>query len=199
MSRRSRKTDPSRDVEPAPGPTRAPGHTLCDECGFPSDPYRGQLIKLWCHNRWRWLHWACRRCSTRAGRESPDMRRARPEDQVQRAVFEHMRARSVANVFAFHPANGGCRSRVEGKILKGLGVRAGVPDVIAVKDGRTYALEIKPPGGRLTAAQNAAHAALRAAGANVVTSYGLDDALAQLEAWGLLRGQADMNGVECAQ
>jgi hypothetical protein len=92
-------------------------------------------------------------------------------------------------MFAFHPANGGWRSRIEAAILKGLGVRAGVPDVIVVKDGRTYALELKSPGGRLTAAQNAAHAALRAAGATVVTSYSLDDAISMLEEWGLLLGQ----------
>jgi hypothetical protein len=95
-------------------------------------------------------------------------------------------------VFAFHPANGGWRSHIEAAILKRLGVRAGVPDVIAVKDGRTYALELKPPGGRLTAAQNAAHAALRAAGAVVATTFGLDDAIAVLEDWGLLRGKASM-------
>jgi hypothetical protein len=118
------------------------------------------------------------------------VKRARPEDQIQRAVFEHLALRSAPDVFAFHPANGGWRSRIEAAILKGLGVRAGVPDVIAVRDGRTYALEIKSPGGRLTTAQNAAHAALRAAGAAVVTSYGLDEALAQLERWGLLRGRA---------
>jgi hypothetical protein len=120
------------------------------------------------------------------------VRRARPEDQIQRAVFEHLRVRRAPGVYAFHPANGGWRSRIEAAILKGLGVRAGVPDVIAVKNGRTYAMEIKAPGGRLTAVQNAAHAALRAAGATVVTSYSLDDAVAQLERWGLLRGQASL-------
>jgi hypothetical protein len=109
---------------------------------------------------------------------------------IQRAVFDHLRVRSAPGIFAFHTANGGWRSRIEAAILKGLGVRAGVPDVIAVKDGRTYAMEIKAPGGRLTAAQNAAHAALRAAGATVVTSYSLDDAISMLEEWGLLRGRA---------
>jgi hypothetical protein len=100
----------------------------------------------------------------------PNMRlcpRSRPADIIQRAVFEHLRVRSAPGIFAFHPANGGWRSRIEAAILKGLGVRAGVPDVIAVKEGRTYALEIKRPGGRLTAPQNVAHAALRTAGATL--------------------------------
>jgi hypothetical protein len=103
--------------------------------------------------------------------------------------------RCAPGVYAFHVPNGGARSPIEGAILKGLGVRAGVPDVIAVRDGRTYGLEVKAPGGRLTAAQNAAHAALRAAGATVVTSYSLDDAVVQLEDWGLLRGRASIKPI----
>jgi hypothetical protein len=103
-------------------------------------------------------------------------RRSRPEDMIQRAVFEHLRVRSAPGIFAFHPANGGWRSHIEAAILKGLGVRAGVPDVIAVKDGRIYGLEVKAPGGRLSAAQRSAHAALRVAGATVTTCYSLDAA-----------------------
>jgi hypothetical protein len=109
------------------------------------------------------------------GRPLSVMRRARPEQAVQAAIFQHLPCRGAPGIFAFHPANGGWRSPIEAAILQGLGVRAGVPDVIAVKDGRRYALEIK-----------------LAAGAVVVTSYGLHDAVAQLERWGLLRGQASL-------
>jgi hypothetical protein len=115
-------------------------------------------------------------------------RTARPEQQIQRAVFQHLAVRAASAVFAFHPANGGWRSPVEGAILKGMGVRAGVPDIVAVKNGQCYALELKAPDGRLTPAQRDAHAALAAAGATVAVAYGLDDALARLEAWGLVRG-----------
>jgi hypothetical protein len=114
----------------------------------------------------------------------------RPEQTIQRAVFEHLAVRRVPGVFAFHPANGGWRSRPEAAILKGLGVVAGVPDIILVRDGRAYALELKAQGGRLSDAQRQAHGALRAAGAEVATAIGLDDALAQLEDWGLLKGSA---------
>ena len=65
-------------------------------------------------------------------------------------MFEHLAVRGVPAMFAFHPANGGWRSRVEAAILKGMGVRAGVPDIIAVKGGRGHALELKAPGGHLT-------------------------------------------------
>jgi hypothetical protein len=74
-------------------------------------------------------------------------RRARPEQEIQKALFQHLAVRAASTVFAFHPANGGWRSRVEGAILKGMGVKAGVPDFIAIKGGQCYALELKAPDG----------------------------------------------------
>jgi hypothetical protein len=115
----------------------------------------------------------------------------RPEQAIQRAVFAHLAARSAPGVFAFHVPNGGLRSRVEASIMKGLGVRAGVPDIIAVKDGRAYGLELKAPGARLTAVQRDTHVQLSEAGATVAVAYSLDNALAHLEAWALLRGSVD--------
>src|SRR6266566_1473429 len=79
--------------------------------------------------------------------------RRRPEDAIQRAVFQHLRARGAPGLFAFHPANGGYRKPVEAAIMKSLGVVAGVPDVIVIHAGRCYALEIKAPGGRATPKQ----------------------------------------------
>ena len=116
------------------------------------------------------------------------MKRTRPEQAIQRAVFEHLRARGAPGVFAFHPANGGYRKPVEAAILKGLGVVAGVPDVIAIHNGRCFALELKAEGGRATDKQLETIAALREAGAFTCIAEGLDRALAVLESWGLLRG-----------
>jgi hypothetical protein len=98
-------------------------------------------------------------------------RRSSPEAQIQRAVFQHLRLRAVPRLFAFHPANGGDRKPNEAAVLKGLGIRAEVPNVIAVHEGRCYGLELK-------------------AGALCCIAEGLDRALAALEAWGLPRGQA---------
>jgi len=122
------------------------------------------------------------------------IRRAHPEDQIQRAVFEHLRVRGAPNVFAFHPANGGYRKPIEAAVLKSVGVRAGVPDVIAVHEGRCFGLELKAPGGRATELQLATIAAMEAAGAFCSVAEGLDTAPAVLEAWGLLRGQASITG-----
>jgi hypothetical protein len=93
-------------------------------------------------------------------------------------------------VFAFHPANGGYRKPVEAAIMKGMGVVAGVPDIIAIHNGRVFAMELKAEGGRASDKQLATIAALREAGAFTAIAEGLDRALAVLESWGLLRGRA---------
>jgi hypothetical protein len=116
-------------------------------------------------------------------------RRARPEAAIQRAVFQHLRARAAPGVFAFHPANGGYRKPVEAAIMKGLGVVAGVPDVFAVHNGSCFAMEIKAGGGRVTDKQLATIAALREAGAFTAIAEGVDRAIACLEGWGLLVGR----------
>jgi len=117
-------------------------------------------------------------------------RRARPEAAIQRAVFQHIAARGAPNLFAFAVPNGGYRRRIEAAILKGMGLRPGVPDVILVHQGRTYGLELKAEGGRTSEAKQAAVAAMEAAGAFCAVAEGLDRALRVLEQWGLLRGHA---------
>jgi len=94
-------------------------------------------------------------------------------------------------VFAFHPANGGYRTPIEAAMLKGMGVVAGVPDVIAIHQGRVYGLELKAQGGRATPKQVATLATMQAAGATTAIAEGLDAALRWLEAHGLLRGHTN--------
>jgi hypothetical protein len=113
--------------------------------------------------------------------------RRRPEDAIQRAVFQHLRARGAPGVFAFAVPNGGYRTPVEAAIFKGIGVVAGVPDIIAIHKGRVYGLELKVEGGRATPKQQEAIAAMEAAFTAI--AEGLDRALASLEAWGLLLGR----------
>ena len=112
----------------------------------------------------------------------------RPEQLIQRAVFAHLCARAAPGVFAFHVPNGGYRKPIEAAVLKDLGVCAGVPDVIAIYQGRCYGLELKAEGGRATPKQLEAIAAMEAAGAHCCIAEGLDRALATLEALGILKG-----------
>jgi hypothetical protein len=112
----------------------------------------------------------------------------RSEQRDQRAVIQHIAWRARPGVFAFHVPNGGWRSRVEAAILKAIGTVAGVPDIICIFQGRVYALELKAGRGRLTDVQRVVHERLREAGAEVAVAHGIDQALAQLERWQLLRG-----------
>lgn len=118
------------------------------------------------------------------------MSRRRPEDQIQRAIVQHYRTRTVPGVFMFAVPNGGVRSKIEAAIMKATGTVAGVPDTIWIKDGQVYGLELKADDGRVTESQLATQAAMVAAGAFCFTAYGLDRALAILKSWGLLKGSA---------
>jgi hypothetical protein len=121
-------------------------------------------------------------------------RRMRPEQAIQRAVLQHLEIRAKLGTFWFHVGNGGWRTPVEAAVFKGLGVKAGVPDLIIIREGRCYGLELKADGGRITPIQRTAHVLMEAAGAQIAVAAGLDAALSQLEEWGLLRGKGEPLG-----
>ena len=108
------------------------------------------------------------------------------ESAIQIAVMQHLRLRA-RDAVAFHVPNGGARSKAAAGRFKAEGVEPGAPDVCIVFRGQFYGLELKAARGRVSPAQRVMHERLRAAGGHVAVAYGLDAALAQLEAWGLLR------------
>lgn len=67
-----------------------------------------------------------------------------------------------------------------------MGVKAGIPDLMLIWRGKVYGLEIKTRTGRSSREQDAMLAAIIAAGGHAAIAYGLDAALDQLAAWGLL-------------
>jgi hypothetical protein len=107
-----------------------------------------------------------------------------------RAVFQNIRIRGAANVFAFHPRNESRDQRHLAGINSGLGVVSGTPDVIVIRHGRCYALELKTARGRLPDEQRKVLDQMRRAGCDADCAYGLDEALAWLEERGILRGVA---------
>lgn len=108
------------------------------------------------------------------------------EDQIQAAVLRQLRYRHADNLVWFHPPNGGYRDVVAGARLKSMGVKAGVSDLILLHGGQAFALELKTEKGRPTEAQLAFISGWEAAGGKGQIAYGLDEALATLEAWGLI-------------
>jgi hypothetical protein len=116
------------------------------------------------------------------------VKRSQPEQEIQRRVFEHLRSRGERGVFAFHVPNGGKRALLEAVQFKKAGVVAGVPDVIAIKDGVTHALELKAGKARKPSdAQIETIKKMETAGVRVAVAHSLDEALFTLEYWGLLK------------
>ena len=123
---------------------------------------------------------------------------ARPEQAIHKAVVAHLRQRGVPGLVFWHTPNGvRGRSRmhhVQGAIAKGMGVRAGVSDLVLLHRGRAYALELKAPTGPPTVEQMEFVSDFDRAGGYACIADDLDRALRVLETWGLLRGQAAVAG-----
>lgn len=84
------------------------------------------------------------------------------------------------------PAGGGGFMR--GMILKGMGLKAGVPDILIVWQGRAYWIELKrADGGELSDAQKETQPMLTAAGCPVANCNSLEAVKNQLQAWGIPR------------
>jgi hypothetical protein len=47
--------------------------------------------------------------------EAAPMKRHRPEQQIQKALADHLRARAAAGTYWLHPANGGARTATNGR------------------------------------------------------------------------------------
>lgn len=112
----------------------------------------------------------------------------RLEDQLHKAVVEHLRLRSKPGVVFWHTPNGGARNRVTGAMLKAFGTRAGVPDLLFVlpPNGRLAGLELKAPRGKVTAQQREFGRDLLEAGGLWSWENNIDDVLATLDRWGVI-------------
>lgn len=125
------------------------------------------------------------------GTAAPGKRRSSmSEDAIHRAVVGHLKVRARKGAFYWHTPNGGARGKTEAARFVGLGVRAGVPDLVILMGGEIYGLELKADKGRVTPIQRSVHEQMRAAGATVAVAFGLDDALAQLTRWQVIHAQA---------
>ncbi len=110
------------------------------------------------------------------------------ESAIQRALVAQWQTLGTPRSILAHIANGERRDAITAGRLKGLGVLPGVPDLIcASPTGGLFFVELKRAGGRPSQAQREVHERLRAAGTEVFTIDDLDEAVALLEARGVLR------------
>jgi hypothetical protein len=111
----------------------------------------------------------------------------RPEQQIHQAVVAHLNMRAEPKVFFWHTPNEGKRGYVNAAHLRAMGMTAGVPDLLILKDGKLHALELKAPKGRLTPSQRGVLERMVHCGALVAVAHSIDEALVTLEFWGILR------------
>jgi hypothetical protein len=115
----------------------------------------------------------------------------RQEQVIQKAVVGHLKLRAVPGLVWWHaPMGMHAANRFQGAIMKALGARAGVSDLILVHQGRIFALELKAEGNRANESQLEFLADMEKQGAFCAIATGIDQALATLEAWQLLRGSS---------
>ena len=81
------------------------------------------------------------------------------ETDIRRQVTDYLQLRQY---FSFY-------------VLQGLGAYKGIPDLIAVKNGRVLFIELKTPRGRQSDYQRKFQADLEAAGGEYVLCRGVDD------------------------
>ena len=106
------------------------------------------------------------------------------EQRLQRQIAEYLSWALIQPViWTSHPAGGG--GELRGKILKGMGLRAGWPDLEIIHDGKFYGIELKAPHGVLSEAQRSTLAAIEAAGGHIAVCHSFDAVRGALWAWGV--------------
>lgn len=98
---------------------------------------------------------------------------ARPEEALQRSVVQYL-ARALPPRALFWHAHQNPKSKKDGGRLKGLGLKAGMPDLMILLDGNLYGLELKAPAGRLSPVQAAIADSFTANGAYWTVARSLD-------------------------
>jgi len=111
------------------------------------------------------------------------------EGPVHRAILQLLDLTLPGDAIYHHSPNeldmaGAEAARQIAKARK-LGTKAGWTDIEIVWQGRFYGVEIKAPGGRVSAVQAEMHAALRRAGASVAVVSSVKEMEEALLSWGM--------------
>lgn len=117
----------------------------------------------------------------------------RPEEDLQKVVVRFLQVACPKLVFFTVPNQRGTRAKWEQQMLKAMGVRAGVADLVFVlPEGRVAFIELKAPeNGRQSADQAGFEEEVRALGAPYLICRTLAEVEGALKAWGVpMRGRA---------
>lgn len=117
-------------------------------------------------------------------------KRNQPEAKLHRAIVQHVKLLSFNDVLWLHPPNAGIRSGIEAGYLKSLGLLPGAADLLFWRGGKSYAMEIKAPGGRLSPAQKEFAERFIEAGGAYTTVSNIEQAITVLRTWRLIKSLA---------
>ena len=107
------------------------------------------------------------------------------EDAFQQQVIAQAKLMLRREVVYFHVPNGGYRHAREASKLRKMGVLAGVPDLIFIRAGAVYMLELKAGKNDTTPIQDATIAALTEAGAQIAVCRDMTEVVAAWRKWNL--------------
>lgn len=130
----------------------------------------------------------------------------RSEEQLHRAVVHLLRLYEARGLLAFcHVPNGGARHKAEAGVLKAMGVKRGVPDLLIWTDsGHSFGVELKGVNGKESDAQILFRSTLESLGHRVYVCWSIDEVeavlrLERVPAVGRLSDQAPLGRLEAAE
>jgi hypothetical protein len=111
------------------------------------------------------------------------------EDATHRAIYRYLKAVLPHGWVVFHPPNGGSRHPIEAARMKGMGVTAGIPDLVILgcddRGPTTHFLEVKSAKGRPSLPQLDMHDRLSHLGHEVAICRSIEEARDACRRWGL--------------
>lgn len=117
---------------------------------------------------------------------SPSQIHRQDEHGIQVAIMQFLDRALPSSCYAFAVPNGGKRDRITGAILKREGVKAGVADIIVMRNpGLCALIEVKTAKGSLSNSQKAFRDWCAANGFPYAVVRGIGDVQAALLDWGV--------------
>lgn len=100
------------------------------------------------------------------------------EKDIQKTILDYL---SYKQIFHYRQNNGSFFGERNGKRWAFRAARRGVSDIVAVIDGKYHAIEVKRPGGHLSAFQQEFKKDIEAAGGKYFVAYSVEDVIEYFE------------------
>ena len=114
-------------------------------------------------------------------------KRNQPEARLHRTIVQVVKLSAFPDVLWLHVPNAGIRSGIEAGYLKSLGLLPGAADLLFWRGGKSYAMEVKAAGGRLSDTQKAFRDRFIEAGGEWASVDNIEAAICQLRTWDLIK------------